>query len=97
MKRVAKTREEWADYYDRHGVLGEIIEQPVEFALDEELRKHIATGQRKRRLQNVSIKLDPAHLIALRKVATMKSIPYQTLIRLWLVEAIRRELRFSHR
>jgi predicted DNA binding CopG/RHH family protein len=97
MKRVAKTRKEWAEYYDRHGVLGEIIEQPVEFALDEELRKRIVTGQRKRRLQNVSIKLDPAHLIALRKVATMKSIPYQTLIRLWLAEGLQRELRSSRR
>ena len=97
MKLVAKTRKEWADYYDRHGVLGEIIEQPVEFALDEELRKRITTGQRKRRLQNVSIKLDPAHLIALRKVATMKSIPYQTLIRLWLAEGLQRELRSSRR
>ena len=39
----------------------------------------ILKGQRKRLLENVSIKLDPAQIQALRKIATMKSIPYQTL------------------
>lgn len=43
-------------------------------------------------LENVSIKLDPAQIQALRKIATMKSIPYQTLIRQWMAEGIRREL-----
>ncbi len=97
MKRTTKTREDLAAYYDRRRVLGELEERPVVFALDEELRDRIKTGRTKRRLQNVSIKLDPAHVIALRKIAAMKSIPYQTLIRLWLAEGIRRELRFSQR
>jgi len=96
MKRTTKAREGWAAYYDRHRVLGELEERPAVFALDEELRERIKTGQTRRRLQNVSIKLDPAHVIALRKIAAMKSI-YQTLIRLWLAESIRRELRFSKR
>jgi predicted DNA binding CopG/RHH family protein len=47
-------------------------------------------------LQNLSIKLDPAQIHALRKIATMKAIPYQTLIRQWLAEGIRRELRLGH-
>lgn len=97
MKHKTKADEQWAAYYDRRGALGEITERPVSFALDEELRKQVKTGARARRLQNVSIKLDPAQLIALRKVATMKSIPYQTLIRLWLAEGIRRELRLAQR
>jgi predicted DNA binding CopG/RHH family protein len=81
-----------AEYYDRHGVLTEIEDQPVEFALEEDLRKQILKGMRTRRLENISIKLDPAQIQALRKIATMKSIPYQTLIRQWLAEGIRREL-----
>ncbi len=97
MKRTTKAREDLAAYYDRRRVLGEVEERSVVFALDEELRNHIKTGQRKRRLQNVSIKLDPAQVVALRRIATMKSIPYQTLIRLWLADGIRRELRFSER
>ncbi len=78
--------------YERHGVLGELEEGAVEFELDEELRRQILAGHRTRRLQNISIKLDPAQIQALRKIATMKSIPYQTLVRQWLAEGIRKEL-----
>ena len=92
-KRGKTVKEDEAEYYDRHGVLGEIADRPVEFALDEDLRRRILGGERARRLQNISIKLDPAQIQALRKIATMKSIPYQTLIRQWLAEAIRKELR----
>jgi len=92
-----KVRGSLAEYYDRRGVLAEVVEKPVEFALDEELRRQILKGNRARRLQNVSIKLDPAQIQALRKIATMRSIPYQTLIRQWLAEGIRRELRVHSR
>ncbi len=92
-----KAKENLAEYYDRRGVLAEVVEKPVEFALDEELRRQILKGNRGRRLQNVSIKLDPAQIQALRKIATMRSIPYQTLIRQWLAEGIRRELRVRSR
>ncbi len=87
-----KVKENLAEYYDRRGVLGELEERPLEFALEEELRWQILRGRRTRRLQNVSIKLDPAQIQALRKIATMKSIPYQTLIREWLAQGIRKEL-----
>ncbi len=92
-----KVRENLAEYYDRRGALAEAIDKPVQFALDEELRRQILKGTRARRLQNVSIKLDPAQIQALRKIATMRSIPYQTLIRQWLAEGIRRELHVRSR
>ena len=96
MKKTGRTvRETPAQYYDRRGVLGELVERPVAFALDEELRKQILGGRRTRRLQNVSLKLDAAQIQALRKIATTKAIPWQTLIRQWLAEGIRRELRLS--
>ena len=91
-KRGGKVREDPVECYDGRGVLGELVEQPVAFALNEELREQILRGRRTRRLQNLSIKLDPAQIQALRKIATMKSVPYQTLIRQWLVDGIRREL-----
>ncbi|MDA2923632.1 BrnA antitoxin family protein [Acidobacteria bacterium AH-259-L09] len=91
-KKATKVKENLAEYYDRHRVLGEIQDSPVEFSLEEELRAQILGGKRRRRLQNISIKLDPAQIQALRKIATMKSIPYQTLIRQWLAEGIRKEL-----
>ncbi len=92
MKKPTKKVEDLAALYDREGVLGQIEEGPVEFALDEELRRQILKGVRRRRLKNVSIKLDAAQIVALHKIATQKAIPYQTLIRSWLAEGIRREL-----
>jgi predicted DNA binding CopG/RHH family protein len=56
------------------------------------LLRHILSGERKRKLQNVTIKIDPLQLKAIRKLATMKSIPYQTLVRHWLSEQIKKEL-----
>src|SRR5574341_1006743 len=94
-KVIRKVKEPLAAYYDRHGVLGEIVPRRVEFALEAELRRQILRGRRGRRLQNLSIKLDPVQVQALRKIATMKSIPYQTLIRQWLAEGIRRELHLT--
>ena len=84
-----------AAYYETHGVLAEITDEPVAFALDATLRADILQGRRTRRLQNVSIKLDAVHIQALRKLATQRAIPYQTLIREYLAAAIRRELRIA--
>ena len=94
-KKTHVVRETPAAYYDKRGVLDEIVERPLEFALDEELRRQILRGERTRRLQNVSIKLDAAQIQALRKIATTKAIPWQTLIRAWLAEGIRKELHLS--
>lgn len=92
MKKNAKDLRQLAALYDREGVLGQIEEDPVEFALDEELREQIGKGVRRRRLKNVSVKLDAAQIAALRRIATSKAMPYQTLIRSWLAEGIWREL-----
>jgi hypothetical protein len=88
---------DFADYYDHHGVLDEIEASPIEFAIEEELREQILDGKRRRRLKNLSIKLDEAQIIALRKIATSKSIPYQTLIRQWLAARIRKEMHIAVR
>lgn len=92
MKKTAEDPQDLADLYDRDGVLSVIEDEPIEIALEEELRAQIESGARRRRLKNVSIKLDPAQIIALRRIATQKAMPYQTLIRSWLAEGIRREL-----
>ncbi len=92
MKKPAKKTEELATLIDREGILSQIEEEPIEFALDEELRAQILRGARRRALKNVSIKLDAAQIVALKRIATQKAIPYQTLIRSWLAEGIKREL-----
>ncbi len=60
-KRSTKSQETTAQYYDRRGVLTELEEGVVEFALEEELRADILKGQRKRRLET-----SPSNLIRRR-------------------------------
>lgn len=83
---------EWADYYDEVNILDELLEEPVGFSLGERLRHDILSKKRKRKLQNITVKIDPLQIKAIRKLATTKSIPYQTLIRHWLSQEIRKEL-----
>ncbi len=96
MKRET-TKEEISaeEYYDTHGVLRDIIDEDIDFTLDEALREDIIAGKRKRRLRNVSIKIDPLYLQSIKKIATLKGIPYQTLVRQWLTEQIRKELKIA--
>lgn len=82
----------WAKYYDQENILDEIMDEWVTLTVEEGLRKDIRSGKRKRKLKNISIKMDPLHVQAIKKLATMKSIPYQTLMRHWLAEDIREEL-----
>jgi len=80
------------EYYDKHGVLKEIVDEHIEMSLETELREDILSGKRKRKLKNISVKIDPLQIRAIKKIATMKAIPYQTLIRHWLSQHIKREL-----
>ncbi len=72
-----------AQYYDRHGALGEIVEGPVEFSLEEELRAQILEGRRARRLQNISIK--PAQAKALTVAPSLHLRGHRVHL-LWLSE-----------
>ncbi len=83
------------EYYDSRGVLREILDQDIELSLDEALRQDILEGKRKRKLKNVSIKMDPLYLQSIRKIATQKGLPYQTLVRQWLTEKVRKELKLA--
>jgi predicted DNA binding CopG/RHH family protein len=87
-----KTNEE---YYDSQGVLSDIVEGEVAMSLDDALRQDILSGKRRRKLQNITIKLDPLYLLSIKKVATQKGIPYQTLVRQWVAENIRKELKIA--
>ena len=83
---------EISDYYDEHGILNELEDEEIEISLEERLKDNIISGKRKHLLQNISIKIDPYQILAIKKIATMKSIPYQTLIRHWLSQSIKQEL-----
>jgi len=53
----------------------------VEFNVAEDLREDLLHGRRKRPMKNLSLKIDPLQEQASRKLATMRAVPFQTLIR----------------
>jgi predicted DNA binding CopG/RHH family protein len=91
-----RTKEEenkdWKDYYEGSNILDKISDEPADITLKEDLRQEILLGKRKRKLKNVTIKVDPLQIVAIKKLSNMKSIPYQTLIRHWLAEGIKHEM-----
>jgi predicted DNA binding CopG/RHH family protein len=98
MKETAKkqTKEtDWASFYDDHGVLDELVEDKTVLSLSEELRAAVLDGKRRHNLQSVTLKLDPVQVQAIKKLATMKSMPYQTLIRTWLAAELKKELHLA--
>ena len=92
MKKEGKKSKDWISYYENHDLLREITDDPVDLSLTERLANDIRSAKRKRKLKNVTIKLDPLQIIAIKKLSTMKSMPYQTLIRHWLAEGIKQEM-----
>ena len=92
MNKQAPKPKNWIRYYDDRNILDEITDESVDLILDGHLRDEILSGQRKRKLKNVTIKIDPLQVKAIKKLSTMKSIPYQTLIRSWLAEGIKSEM-----
>jgi hypothetical protein len=93
--KTTKKRMTDDEYYDKHGVLSTIIEGEVAFSLDDALKQDILSGKRRRKLRNITIKIDPLYLVSIKKVATKKRIPYQTLVRQWVAEKIRKELKIA--
>ena len=87
-----KEDRDWKDYYKERNILEEISDEEVEFTLDENLCQEILSGKRKRKLKNVTIKVDPLQILAIKKLSNMKSIPYWTFIRHWLAEGIKQEM-----
>ena len=92
MNKKAPKSKSWIRYYDDRDILDEITDESVDLILAEHLRDEILSGKRKRKLKNVTIKIDPLQVKAIKKLSTMKSIPYQTLIRSWLAEGIKSEM-----
>jgi predicted transglutaminase-like protease len=75
MKKQASKPKNWIRYYDDRDILDEITDESVDMILDEHLRDDILSGKRKRKLKNVTIKVDPLQVKAIKKLSTMKSVP----------------------
>ena len=95
MGKEAKKSKDWIEYYENRNLLDEIPGAPVALSLTDDLRHDILSGKRKRKLKNVTIKIDPLQIMAIKKLSAMKSIPYQTLIWHWLAEVIKKEMNLA--
>lgn len=85
--------EEEREFWDSHS-FAEAMEREVLKPLDEpvELETGLAVQIRERsKTRPVTLRLRVSQIDAAKKIAKKKDIPYQTLIRSWVAEAIRRE------
>lgn len=78
------SEEEEARYWETHSVTNHLDELK---AVEEEVE--ITVPPRKKRL--ITIRMDEDALNAVRVIAEDMRIPYQTLIRSWLIEKLKRE------
>lgn len=83
-----KNEQEEAEFWDTHST-ADYWEQlePAKINLDAELKNKI----KEHSLKRVTLRLRPSQIEAAKEIAKKKDIPYQTLIRSWIAEAIRRE------
>lgn len=88
-----KNEREEQKFWDEKGVLNFIQENDETIGLESQLKQDILHGKRKRHLKNISVKLDPVYVTVIKKIAVQKSLSYQSLIRYWLSENIKRELK----
>ncbi|BAF60628.1 hypothetical protein PTH_2447 [Pelotomaculum thermopropionicum SI] len=85
------TEEEAAEFFDSYS-FAEATErglfEPEKVELDPELAAKI---RERAKTKQVTLRLRVSQIEAVKEIAKKKDIPYQTLIRSWVAEAIRRE------
>jgi len=85
-----KTEEEEARFWDEHDTTDFIGDfEPTEIELDQELKEKILNKSEPKK--PITIRLETNQIEAVKKIAISKGLPYQTLIRMWINEAIRKE------
>ena len=72
MKKQTPKSKNWIQYYDDRNILDEITDDYIDLVLDEHLRDEILSGKRKRKLKNITIKVDPLQVKAIKKLSTME-------------------------
>jgi len=81
--------EEEAEFWDTHNSLDYIeSDEQVKIGLAPELAAKIAERSRTKK---VTLRLRVWQIEAAKRITREKDIPYQTLLRSWIAEAIRRE------
>jgi predicted DNA binding CopG/RHH family protein len=89
-----RSDKEAADYFQTHSVSSVWNELPeaepakTSKALETSIRERHAAAK-----SPISIRLGPEQIAAAKKIAAAKSVGYQTQLRMWIAEGIRREAR----
>jgi predicted DNA binding CopG/RHH family protein len=89
-----RTDKEAADYFESHSVAKVWDRLPA--AKPAKLSSSLAKSIRAKHAQAkspISLRLEPEQIAAAKKVAAAKSVAYQTQLRMWIAEGIRREAR----
>jgi len=89
-----RSDEEAADYFETHSVAEVWDQLPV--AKPAKLSRASAKSIRERHAlakSPISIRLGSDQITAAKKIAAAKSVGYQTQLRMWIAEGIRREAR----
>lgn len=85
---------EAADYFETHSVATTWNELPEakplkpSKALEKSIRDRHSAAK-----SPISIRLSPEQIAAAKKIAAAKSVGYQTQLRMWIAEGIRREVK----
>src|ERR1041385_6847685 len=84
--------EEAANYFQKHSVAGVWNELPKTASptLSRAIEKSIRE-RHKAKKSPISIRLGSEQIAAAKKIAAAKSVGYQTQLRMWIAEGIRRE------
>ena len=89
-----RSDEEAAEYFEKHSVAG--IWDHLPAAKPVKLSKALARSIRERHTvakAPISLRLVPEQIAAAKRIAAAKSVGYQTQLRMWIAEGIRRESR----
>jgi hypothetical protein len=70
-------KKDWKDYYEGSNILDKISDEPADITLKQDLRQEILLSKRRSKLKNVTIKVDPLQIVAIKKLSDMTSIPTQ--------------------
>jgi predicted DNA binding CopG/RHH family protein len=88
-----KTDKKEAEFWDTHSAvdfLDELLEVEEPIELSDRLREEI---RRKSKRTKISLRVNPEHIKLAKILAKSKGIPYQTLVQMWIVDGLKRELR----
>jgi predicted DNA binding CopG/RHH family protein len=82
-----RTDEEERAFWEKHDVGDYLADtRPVPVRVSRRLRERV-----RERKQNLTLRMEPSRLKEIKAVAEERGLPYQTLMRMWIVERLRRE------